>query len=45
VLLPGEVVSEEALDYLMAVLQAGGSVMGCSDATLKTLRVLKETPE
>lgn len=45
VLLPGEVVSQEALDYLMAVLQAGGSVMGCTDATLKTLRVLKAKPE
>jgi arginine/lysine/ornithine decarboxylase len=39
-LIPGEVVTEGAIAHLQAVLEAGGVITGCSDSTLKTLRVV-----
>ena len=39
-LLPGEVITQAALDALAAVKEGGGVVSGCSDATLATMRVV-----
>ncbi len=43
VLMPGEAIAPNALDYLQQILALGGNITGCSDRTLKTLRVLKNT--
>jgi arginine decarboxylase len=40
VLLPGEVITRECVAYLRHVLEQGGSVTGCSDPSLRSLRVL-----
>jgi arginine/lysine/ornithine decarboxylase len=40
VLLPGEIITVEVLRFLQGVLDAGGSVTGCSDPSLGKLRVL-----
>ncbi|GAB5032543.1 arginine decarboxylase [Nannochloropsis oceanica] len=40
VLLPGELITTEVLRFLQGVLDAGGSVTGCSDPSLGMLRVL-----
>ncbi|WAL62879.1 aminotransferase class I/II-fold pyridoxal phosphate-dependent enzyme [Thermocoleostomius sinensis] len=40
VLLPGEVITTEAIEYLQQVLAAGGVVAGCTDSTLETLRIV-----
>jgi arginine decarboxylase len=41
VLMPGEVITEAAIEFLRQVLEAGGVVSGCADANLQTLRVVK----
>jgi arginine decarboxylase len=41
VLLPGERISIASLDYLQTVLAFGGTITGCEDRTLQTLRVVK----
>lgn len=41
ILLPGEVITADVLAFLTGVLDAGGSVTGCSDPTLGRLRVLR----
>ncbi len=41
VLLPGEIITPEALAILEQVLQQGGILTGCDDPCLKTLRVIK----
>ncbi|MGB3491960.1 MAG: aminotransferase class I/II-fold pyridoxal phosphate-dependent enzyme [Elainellaceae cyanobacterium] len=40
VLLPGEIITAEAVQYLRHILAAGGTVTGCADSTLETLRVV-----
>jgi arginine/lysine/ornithine decarboxylase len=40
VLLPGEVVTGEAIAYLQQILTAGGTISGCADPSLKTLKVV-----
>ncbi len=40
VLMPGEKISASSLNFLQKILAAGGSITGCSDTTLKTIRVL-----
>jgi arginine decarboxylase len=40
ILMPGEVITGSALNYLQQILALGGRMTGCSDSTLKTLRVL-----
>jgi arginine/lysine/ornithine decarboxylase len=42
VLLPGEVVSAAAIAHLQAILALGGTISGCADLTLKTLKVVKQ---
>jgi arginine decarboxylase len=41
VLMPGEVITSEALEYLKQVKNLGGAIAGCHDSTLKTLNVVK----
>lgn len=41
-LLPGEVITQAALDALAAVKESGGVISGCSDATLATMRVVAD---
>ncbi len=41
VLIPGEVVTEEAIAYLHQVRAAGGTISGCADPTLQTLKVIQ----
>lgn len=40
VLMPGEIISSAAIEYLQQVLALGGSVTGCSDPTLKSIKVV-----
>lgn len=40
VLMPGEQVTAEAIDYLQHIKAAGGVITGCSDPELQTLRVI-----
>ncbi len=41
VLMPGEVVSAAAIAHLQAILALGGTMSGCADLTLKTLKVVQ----
>jgi arginine decarboxylase len=40
VLMPGEIVTTAALDYLRQVLDLGGEIAGCSDLTLETIAIV-----
>ncbi len=40
VLIPGEIITEQALEYLQQIKLLGGSISGCSDNTLKTFQVV-----
>ena len=40
VLMPGEIITSEAIDYLEQVLSLGGIITGCSDPSLKTIEVV-----
>ena len=44
ILLPGEVVSQENIDYIMEHLEVGLPVQGPEDKTLKNVKVIVETP-
>ena len=39
-LIPGEMITEEALDYLQKVQNLGGMISGCSDSSLQTFQVI-----
>ncbi|MGB7441400.1 MAG: aminotransferase class I/II-fold pyridoxal phosphate-dependent enzyme [Coleofasciculaceae cyanobacterium] len=39
-LMPGEMINPAAIDYLQQILRLGGSITGCSDPSLKTLKVV-----
>jgi arginine/lysine/ornithine decarboxylase len=41
VLIPGEAISSQAIDYLRQVVTLGARITGCSDPSLETLKVLK----
>ena len=41
VLMPGEVITAKAVNYLQQVLASGGTITGCNDSTLETIQVLK----
>jgi arginine decarboxylase len=41
-LMPGEQITQAALNYLKAVVEAGGVVTGVADAALQTLKVVKQ---
>ncbi len=40
ILMPGEIITPEAINYLQQVLNSGGIITGCSDRTLKTILVI-----
>ena len=40
-LMPGETITTEAIEYLQQVLAAGGTITGCNDPTLQTIQVLQ----
>ena len=40
-LMPGEVITAEAIAYLKQILIAGGTITGCNDPTLQTIQTLK----
>lgn len=40
ILMPGEKISASALNFLEKVLATGGTITGCSDTSLKTLKVV-----
>jgi arginine/lysine/ornithine decarboxylase len=39
-IMPGELIKPAAIEYLQQVLSLGGNITGCSDASLKTLKVV-----
>ncbi len=41
-LMPGEMINPAAIEYLQQVLTLGGEITGCSDPSLRTLKVVKE---
>ena len=40
-LMPGEIITKEAIAYLKEILNAGGTITGCNDPTLQTIQTLK----
>ncbi len=40
VLMPGEIITSQAINYLQQVLNSGGIITGCSDRTLKNILVV-----
>lgn len=40
-LMPGEIITQEAITYLGQVLTLGGTITGCSDPSVSTLRVIR----
>lgn len=42
VLMPGEVITPSALEYLQQVFAIGGVISGCADYSLRTLKVVKD---
>ncbi len=42
VLMPGEIITTTALEYLQKVQAMGGFISNCADTTLRTLKVVKE---
>ena len=40
IIMPGEAIAPEAIDYLQQVLALGDMITGCSDPSLKTLKVV-----
>ena len=40
-LMPGEIITSAAINYLQQVLTAGGTITGCKDPTLQTIQTLK----
>ncbi len=42
VLMPGEIITPQALDYLQHILAAGGKITGCSDSSLQSLKVVRQ---
>jgi len=42
VLMPGEIITQEALEYLQQILASGGKITGCSDPRLQTLKIVPQ---
>jgi arginine decarboxylase len=40
-LMPGELITMEAVEYLKQIVAAGGTITGCNDPTIKTIQTLK----
>ncbi len=43
ILMPGEVITKAAIDYLCQIQAMGGFITGCADTTLRTLKVVKQS--
>jgi len=41
-LMPGEMINPAAIEYLQEVLTLGGEITGCSDPSLRTIKVVRE---
>jgi arginine decarboxylase len=41
VLMPGEIITHDALEYLRQIQRMGGFISGCADSSLNTLKVVK----
>ncbi|OBQ40872.1 MAG: arginine decarboxylase [Anabaena sp. CRKS33] len=41
ILMPGEIITKSALEYLQEIQNMGGFISGCTDETLQTLKVVK----
>ncbi|NJM71248.1 MAG: aminotransferase class I/II-fold pyridoxal phosphate-dependent enzyme [Scytonema sp. RU_4_4] len=41
ILMPGEIISPFALEYLQQIQELGGFISGCADTSLRTLKVVK----
>ena len=41
VLMPGEIITLAAIEYLQQIQATGGFISGCADTTLQTLKVVK----
>ena len=41
-LMPGEMINPAAIEYLQQILNLGGEITGCSDPSLRTLKVVRE---
>jgi arginine decarboxylase len=41
VLVPGEVITGEAIEYLQQILAVGGMVTGCADSSLQTVNIVQ----
>ena len=40
-LMPGEIITTEAIAYLQQIVAAGGTITGCNDPTLQTIQTIK----
>ncbi len=40
VLIPGEIITSEALDYLKSIVDLGGEIVGCSDPALEAIKTV-----
>jgi arginine decarboxylase len=40
VLIPGEIITVEALDYLRSIVDLGGEIVGCSEPDLTTIKIV-----
>jgi arginine decarboxylase len=40
VLIPGEIITADALEYLRQILDLGGEIVGCSDPSLQTISIV-----
>ena len=41
ILMPGEIITQDAINYLQEVLSFRGIITGCSDDTLETVKVIR----
>ncbi len=41
ILMPGEIITQDAINYLQEVLNCGGIITGCSDNNLETVKVIR----
>jgi arginine decarboxylase len=41
VLMPGEVITSEVVNYLQQIVAEGGTITGCNDPRLRTIQTLK----
>jgi arginine decarboxylase len=43
ILMPGEIITANAIVYLQEILAMGGIISGCADTSLKSLKIVKES--